>query len=68
MRNIGENWKEIGDNRRENKQGKKEPQGQFGRKKKESSKKDQKLENGQRKMKTKWAIWWTLTISYKSLG
>jgi len=25
MRNIGENWKEIGDNRRENKQGKKEP-------------------------------------------
>jgi len=25
MRNIGENWKEIGDNGRENKQGKKEP-------------------------------------------
>ena len=40
----------------------------FERKMKKSSRKDQKLENGQRKIKTKWAIWLTYTISCKILG
>jgi len=38
------------------KQGKEEQLRLFERKMKKSSRKDQKLENGQRKIKTKWAI------------
>ena len=68
MRNIGEDWKEIGDDGKEDKQGEEEPWKQFRRKKKKLSKKSQKLENGQRKMKMKWAIQQTLTMSCKSLG
>jgi len=50
------------------KQGKEEQLRLFERKMKKSSRKDQKLENGQRKIKTKWAIWLTYTISCKILG
>jgi len=39
MRNIGEDWKEIGDDGKEDKQGEEEPWKQFRRKKKKLSKK-----------------------------
>jgi len=53
-KNIGADWKEIGDGRKESNQ-EKEKWKQFQRKKK-SGKKIQELENGQKKMMTRWAI------------
>ena len=68
IRNIGEDQKEIGDDGKGNKEREKELQKQFGRKKKKSSKKNQKLENIQKKTKMKWIIQLTPTMNCKILG
>jgi len=53
-RNIGEDWKEIGNGRKGNNQ-EKEKWKQLQKKK--SRKKNQKLESGQKKITIRWAIW-----------
>ena len=68
IRNIGEDQKEIGDDGKGNKEREKELQKQFGRKKKKSSKKNQKLENIQKKTKMKWITQLTPTMNCKILG
>jgi len=54
-RNIGEDWKEIGNGRKGNNQEKEK--WKQSQKKKKSRKKNQKLESGQKKITIRWAIW-----------
>ena len=65
-RNIREDQKGIGDDEKEDKQGEEELQKRFRRKKKKLSEKNQKLGNGQKKTKIKWAIQSIPTMNCKS--
>jgi len=68
MRNTRKGWKEIESNSKRDKQEKEVQWKLFEIKTKKLSKKGQKLENEQRKIKTKWATWLTHTMSCKILG
>ena len=66
MRNIGEDQKGIGDNKKRDRQEKEKLQKQFGKKKKKLSRKNQEFGNGLKRMKTKQATQSILTMNYKN--
>jgi len=67
-KNIGEDLREIGEDKKEDKLEEEELWRQLRKKKKKSSKRSQDLETGQKKITMRWETYGTCITSYKSSG